>query len=187
MRKYILMISAIFLCLILPGSVRAAQSEIGTTVPTTHSVSIEAEHASALYLQGTKGESDTYTVPRFSEPEFRLSVEDGYQMGRILLNGTDVTAQVKDGVLKLSEVYEDQVITIETKEIVSGEVTVDTGSSVKSQPKAENTKSPDQPQTTGTALSAKTSDSARTGIAVLLLGCGIIMLLGAYRKKHALK
>lgn len=62
-----------------------------------------------------------YSVLRFSEPEFQIRAEDGWKISRVLLNGTDVTSQMKDGILKLGAVREDQVITIETTEIKTGQ------------------------------------------------------------------
>lgn len=79
---------------------------IQTTVPTEHSITIEAEHASALYLEGTRGESDAYVVPRFSEPSFQLSVEKGWTLERVLLNDQDVTNQITQGILKYLPPYQ---------------------------------------------------------------------------------
>lgn len=118
MKKYIALLAAVCSFLLLPLSVLASQNQsgtIGTTVPTEHTVTIEADHAFALYTEGSKGQSAAYLVPRFSEPEFELSVEDGYFITRVLVNGQDVTTQVTDGILKLSSVNKDQTITIETQ------------------------------------------------------------------------
>ena len=120
MRKIITFLSVMILWILLPAGAMALSRETGTirtTVPTEHSVSIEAQHASALYLEGTKGESDAYVVPRFSEPSFQLSVEKGWMLERVLLNDQDVTNQVTQGVLKLPSVCGDQVIILETKSI----------------------------------------------------------------------
>ena len=56
--------------------------------------------------------SNAYEVPRFSNPELVITAEDGYRIKRILLNGIDVTAQLTDGALTLTNVYENQVIQI---------------------------------------------------------------------------
>lgn len=117
MKKFIAMFTAVLSLLLLSVPVTAAQGQngnIGTTVPTEHSVSIEAEHAFALYTEGSKGQSAAYLVPRFSEPQFTLQAEDGYRITRVLVNDRDVTAQVTDGVLKLSSVKADVTITIVT-------------------------------------------------------------------------
>lgn len=118
MKKFIAMFTAVLSFLLLSVPVTAAQGQngnIGTTVPTEHSVSIEAEHAFALYTEGSKGQSAAYLVPRFSEPQFTLQAEDGYRITRVLVNDRDVTAQVTDGVLKLSSVKADVTITIVTE------------------------------------------------------------------------
>lgn len=118
MKKFIAMFTAVLSLLLLSVPVTAAQGQngnIGTTVPTEYSVSIEAEHAFALYTEGSKGQSAAYLVPRFSEPQFTLQAEDGYRITRVLVNDRDVTAQVTDGVLKLSSVKADVTITIVTE------------------------------------------------------------------------
>ena len=117
MKKYLAVFITILICLHLPMQIRASQSEIGTTVPETHTVSIEAEHASAQYMEGDKGISDAYPVPRFSKPEFKITAKNGYEIKRVLLNGNDVTKNVEKGILKLSEVCENQVIRIETEAV----------------------------------------------------------------------
>ena len=117
MKKYLAVLITILICLHLPMQIRASQSEIGTTVPETHTVSIEAEHASAQYMEGDKGISDAYPVPRFSKPEFKITAKNGYEIKRVLLNGNDVTKNVEKGILKLSEVCENRVIRIETEAV----------------------------------------------------------------------
>lgn len=129
MKKILTVLIAITICLLVPIHTPASQSEGETTdstthtvviqaiVPTTHTVAIEAEHASALYVEGDKGLSDAYPVPRFSNPQFKFTAEEGYIIKRVLLNGTDVTKEIDNGILKLSEVCENQIIKIETEAI----------------------------------------------------------------------
>ena len=88
MKKFIAMFTAVLSLLLLSVPVTAAQGQngnIGTTVPTEHSVSIEAEHAFALYTEGSKGQSAAYLVPRFSEPHrpgHRWSVKAVFRKSR---------------------------------------------------------------------------------------------------------
>ena len=116
MKKYLSVLLAIWIFLFAPIHTYASQSEIETTVPTTHTIAIEAEHAQALYVEGDKGLSNAYPVPRFSNPQFKITVEDGYLIKRVLLNGTDVTKEIENDILTLSKVCENQVITIETED-----------------------------------------------------------------------
>ena len=90
---------------------------IDTMIPATNTVVIDAEHASAQYVEGNKGLSDSYPVPRFSNPQFRFTAEDGYLIKKVLLNGTDVTKEIKNDILKISGVCENQIIRIETEAI----------------------------------------------------------------------
>lgn len=149
MKKYIALLAAVCSFLLLPLSVLASQNQsgtIGTTVPTEHTVTIEADHAFALYTEGSKGQSAAYLVPRFSEPEFELSVEDGYSITRVLVNGQDVTTQVTDGILKLSSVNKDQTITIETKKNTEQPEKPEDPKDTEQPEKPKDTEQPDKPQ-----------------------------------------
>ena len=179
MKKIRTILLTVCICLLLPVTASATQSEIGATVPDYHSVAIEAEHASALYVQGSKGESMAYSVLRFSEPEFQIRSEDGWKISRVLLNGTDVTSQMKDGILKLAAVREDQVITIETTEIKTGQgggtKQENTGVQPAGNGKADS--SGDENKTViGMLVAAVTGDRCVTGIAALVLGGGVLLL-----------
>lgn len=149
MKKYIALLAAVCSFLLLPLSVLASQNQsgtIGTTVPTEHTVTIEADHAFALYTEGSKGQSAAYLVPRFSEPEFELSVEDGYFITRVLVNGQDVTTQVTDGILKLSSVNKDQTITIETQKNTEQPEKPEDPKDTEQPEKPKDTEQPDKPQ-----------------------------------------
>lgn len=149
MKKYIALLAAVCSFLLLPLSVPASQNQsgtIGTTVPTEHTVTIEADHAFALYTEGSKGQSAAYLVPRFSEPEFELSVEDGYSITRVLVNGQDVTTQVTDGILKLSSVNKDQTITIETQKNTEQPEKPEDPKDTEQPEKPKDTEQPDKPQ-----------------------------------------
>ena len=157
MKKYLAVFIMILICLHLPMQIRASQSEIGTTVPETHTVSIEAEHASAQYMEGDKGISDAYPVPRFSKPEFKITAKDGYEIKRVLLNDNDVTKNVEKGILKLSEVCENQVIRIETEAVAPED--------------AEYTETTEYTETAGTAIT-NAADITGTGKAKYRQKCG---------------
>lgn len=205
MKKFIAMFTAVLSLLLLSVPVTAAQGQngnIGTTVPTEHSVSIEAEHAFALYTEGSKGQSAAYLVPRFSEPQFTLQAEDGYRIARVLVNDRDVTAQVTDGVLKLSSVKADVTITIvteaDTKEPERPGDTEQPGKPGNSRPdssdSANHTPKPDSAadNTSGSAEnssvenSADTSDLSSVLPGVLLAASGVCLLFagaGALKKR----
>lgn len=205
MKKFIAMFTAVLSLLLLSVPVTAAQGQngnIGTTVPTEHSVSIEAEHAFALYTEGSKGQSAAYLVPRFSEPQFTLQAEDGYRITRVLVNDRDVTAQVADGVLKLSSVKADVTITIVTEEDTKeperpgdteqpgkpGNSRPDSSDSANHTPKpdsaADNTSS--SAENSSVENSADTSDLNSVLPGVLLAAAGVCLLFagaGALKKR----
>lgn len=205
MKKFIAMFTAVLSLLLLSVPVTAAQGQngnIGTTVPTEHSVSIEAEHAFALYTEGSKGQSAAYLVPRFSEPQFTLQAEEGYRITRVLVNDRDVTAQVTDGVLKLSSVKADVTITIvteaDTKEPERPGDTEQPGKPGNSRPdssdSANHTPKPDSAadntsssaENSSVENSADTSDLNSVLPGVLLAASGVCLLFagaGALKKR----
>ena len=127
MKKAAIILMGICLCLSIPVAAEAAQtgtssvtqqSTINTTVPDTHMVTIRSEHAQVSY-QHEEGDDEetqetvTYAVERFSSPQFQIQPKKGWKITAVLVNGEDVTDQLKDGMLTLPEVYEDQQIVVE--------------------------------------------------------------------------
>lgn len=130
MKKAAIILMGICLCLSIPVAAEAAQTgtssvtqqrTINTTVPDTHMVTIRSEHAQVSY-QHEEGDDEetqetvTYAVERFSSPQFQIQPKKGWKITAVLVNGEDVTDQLKDGMLTLPEVYEDQQIVVETEE-----------------------------------------------------------------------
>ena len=135
MKKAAIILMGICLCLSIPVAAEAAQtgtssvtqqSTINTTVPDTHMVTIRSEHAQVSY-QHEEGDDEetqetvTYAVERFSSPQFQIQPKKGWKITAVLVNGEDVTDQLKDGMLTLPEVYEDQQIVVETEESTEGD------------------------------------------------------------------
>lgn len=103
---------------------------ISTRVPDTHKITVIADHAEVFY-EGVSGEE--FTVGRLSEPRLLIRAETGKVIKSVVLNGEDVTEQLRDGYLTLAPVYEDKVITVTTADkpeapretyIVKGKVTL---------------------------------------------------------------
>lgn len=130
MKKAAIILMGICLCLSIPVAAEAAQtgtssvtqqSTINTTVPDTHMVTIRSEHAQVSY-QHEEGDDEetqetvTYAVERFSSPQFQIRPKKGWKITAVLVNGEDVTDQLKDGMLTLPEVYEDQLLVVETED-----------------------------------------------------------------------
>lgn len=84
---------------------------ISASVPDSHTVTVDAEHAQVFYnsVSGTE-----FTVDRLSEPRFLIRPENGWRVAKVTLNGENVTAQLMSGYLTLPAVYEDKTIAVET-------------------------------------------------------------------------
>ena len=114
---------------------------IRTVIPDTHQILIDAEHATVTCEEYEENDGDDFSVDRFAKPTLQIAVEDGWKLEKVLVNGTDLTAQMKNGSLTLPEVYEDQKITVLTTKITS-----DDGKQDPQKPSGDNTKQdPQQP------------------------------------------
>lgn len=84
---------------------------ISASVPDSHTVTVDAEHAQVFYnsVSGTE-----FTVDRLSEPRFLIRPENGWRVAKVTLNGENVTAQLMSGYLTLPAVYENKAIVVET-------------------------------------------------------------------------
>ena len=146
MKKAAIILMGICLCLSIPVAAEAAQtgtssvtqqSTINTTVPDTHMVTIRSEHAQVSY-QHEEGDDEetqetvTYAVERFSSPQFQIQPKKGWKITAVLVNGENVTDQLKDGMLTLPDVYEDQQIVVETEESAEDDKKDDENTGVKS-------------------------------------------------------
>lgn len=120
MKKYSFVFLTICICLLAPTKIWAAgsNSQIGTSVPTTHTIAFESEHASVEYIDSMQeGSSTAYPVPRFSEPCFQIQTDTCWNVEKVLLDEVDITSQMtEDGVLKLDRVSKDQTVTIVCQE-----------------------------------------------------------------------
>lgn len=180
------------------GSTSNSQSTISTTVPDSHNIRIEKSHADVA-IEGeedqAEGNMDNFVVDRFAKPKIQITPEKGWKITRILLNGEDVTNQLKDGYLTLEAVCEDLTLVIETAEDTSGGKTEDTDKD-KDSGKDQGTpgggngqdsgkKTPSGKNLLNKLKSAKTGDGTKIIIwAVLLTGAGASLYsLHMYRKR----
>lgn len=88
-------------------------TEISVTVPDSHTLTVEAEHAQ-VFLEGKAGEA--FTVERLAQPRLLIRPENGYRVTKVTLNGEDITEQVKNGYYTLEPVCEEKTLTVETVE-----------------------------------------------------------------------
>lgn len=86
---------------------------ISASVPNTHKITVSANGANVLF----NGEiQDSFTVERLSQPMLIIRAESGKAVKQVLLNGVDITSQIKGGYYTLEPVYEDKTLTIITED-----------------------------------------------------------------------
>ena len=117
-------LTALLLCFLLlcTCSVTAFSAEpeaeetntvISVTVPDSHKIAVTADSARVFY-EGVSGEE--FIVERLSEPRLLIRAESGKVIKSVMLNGEDVTAELRGGYLDLAPVYEDKDITVTTED-----------------------------------------------------------------------
>ena len=106
------LLSFFFLC---STHVTAFASDITITanVPGSHTITVDADGAE-VFCDGAAGSS--FTVERLSGPKLLIRAESGREITEILLNGENITKQIRGGYYTLEPVYEDQTITVMTDE-----------------------------------------------------------------------
>ena len=209
MKKAAIILMGICLCLSIPVAAEAAQtgtssvtqqSTINTTVPDTHMVTIRSEHAQVSYQHEESDDEETqetvtYAVERFSSPQFQIQPKKGWKITAVLVNGEDVTDPLKDGMLTLPEVYEDQLLVVETKPTdkkptdtknngISGSSKSGTKTDV-STGNSQGTKADLTGTTNGTAA-AKTADMQKnvTYFMAAIVSGAVLLILADNRRKR---
>ena len=91
----------------------AGDITITANVPGSHTITVDADGAE-VFCDGAAGSS--FTVERLSGPKLLIRAESGREITEILLNGENITKQIRGGYYTLEPVYEDQAITVMTDE-----------------------------------------------------------------------
>lgn len=110
-----LLLSVLLLCSISMAAFAEEPSNttITATVPDSHTITVSADGAD-VFCNGQSG--NQFTVDRLSEPELLIRAVSGKEITQILLNGEDITAQVKGGFYTLEPVYENMTLTVVTRD-----------------------------------------------------------------------
>lgn len=110
-------ITTLLLSMLLLGSMSmtalARETNITTTVPDSHRIEVKADGAE-VFCDGQSG--SRFTAERLSEPRLLIRAVSGRQITQVLLNGEDITGQIRGGYYTLEPVYEDKTLTVVTKE-----------------------------------------------------------------------
>lgn len=181
MKKKIAVLAGICMLVSVQGTVFAAdknspddlsdqtvQSVIRADVPDSHKITVKGEHVT-VSLEGGNQEENSILVERFSEPKLKFSPEKGWKIKKVLLGDTDVTSQVKDGIITLASVYEDLILTVETERIKDESGTkTDSKSNTKpntssSQKTNQNSKNNQTSTTNGTKTTANSGSATTVG------------------------
>lgn len=108
-------ITSLLLILLLLFSVNitafAQEVTIRTSVPDSHTLTVNAEKAQVMY-QGKAGTE--FEIERLSEPTLLIRPDDGYKVSKVTLNGEDITDKIIGGYYTLEPVFEEKTLVVET-------------------------------------------------------------------------
>ena len=107
-----LALTLLLCCMGLTVYAEDKSATISTTVPGTHTITVEGE--ADVFCNGKLGTG--FTVERLSQPKLLIRAVSGKEITQILLNDVDITGQVKGGYYTLEPIYEDKTLRIETKD-----------------------------------------------------------------------
>lgn len=114
MKKMMTLLLPLLLLCSISMTAFAEEATITATVPDSHTVTVTAEGAK-VFCNGQ--EDSRFTVDRLSEPTVLIRAESGKEITQVLLNSEDITSQIKGGYYTFDPVYEDQVLTVTTKDV----------------------------------------------------------------------
>lgn len=156
------------------------EATIGTEVPEKHDLKITVTGDVDVKVNGEDGKE--FTVDRLSEPVLEIKAKDGEQITKVVLNGEDVTDQLKDGKLKLPGIYEDSeyVLSAETENI-SDPSSKSESSSKKAETVSANSL---KPNASNANPATGVAGGVSLGTAVLLAAIGIARNKGSEDEKE---
>lgn len=115
--KKIIITALALICLCL-GSVNAfaADTEVFVDVPESHSINVTVGDGGVV-IEGQKIHSEKFiaTIEHNGSLSLILRPESGYVVDQVLLDGRDMSAELKGGVLTLNQVMEDSTLNVTYK------------------------------------------------------------------------
>ena len=120
--------------------------EITTTVPTTHTITVDRVDGAAVFFNGQSGTN--FTVDRFDQLQLLICPDSGRVLTRVLVNGEDVTALVQGGYYTLPAACEDLTLQVETTAAPQAASPASTPAPAESAARPAKTPAPAKPEAT---------------------------------------
>ena len=122
--------------------------KITTTVPTTHTITVDRVDGAAVFFNGQSGTN--FTVDRFDRLQLLICPDSGRVLTRVLVNGEDVTALVQGGYYTLPAACEDLTLQVETTAAPQAASPASTPAPAESAARPAKTPAPAKPEATPT-------------------------------------
>lgn len=113
-RKNIISLFLLLLAWVLPVTAAASTTTLSTSVPANVSLTVEIAGKGTVWVGNQKlAQTGTVFVPRHDQIQISLRPNQGYEVASVLLNGVNITSQMKNGNLTLKMNGADQTLAVE--------------------------------------------------------------------------
>lgn len=118
--RFVQAILLVLLLMLLPVSALAQETELTTTVPTSHTLHIELSGNGTVTIDGVSyTQSADVEIARHRAPTITLRAANGSIIQTVLWGDEDVTSAVKNGTWTAPEITEDVMLTVTFAESLS--------------------------------------------------------------------
>ena len=108
----IFLLAVIMICLFTPFTAFAQETVLKTTVPYKISLKIEIEGNGSVEVNGNKYSKTAEIIIEQNDTEFKIIPEKGNIIKSIAYNGTDITAELKNNILRLNNIEDNAVLKV---------------------------------------------------------------------------
>lgn len=156
--------------------------ELSVAIPEQHTVAMKTAGNGSVEVVDGNQDGSTAKVERHTSQSYKITSNEGYEIDKVIYNGEDVTAQVKDGIFTAPEISGDAVLEVMLREIPA--VTVTTEPEVKNE-STQSMKGSDSGKTVaGSGSSPKTGDSGVMNWLILLAAAVWIGMWSASKRRQ---
>ncbi|MDO5425534.1 MAG: hypothetical protein Q4F41_17620 [Eubacteriales bacterium] len=183
------------LLFLLPAATATAETtRLQTTVPSTHTLTLDCGPGGSLRLDGqTYTGTVTLTLPRFGDAVIELLPDAGYELSSCIADPADGTTQTET-TLTISGIYQDKTVTVRftnseepSESPTEPSETPTEPNSETSEPITEPSEAPTEPTTepsTSTpSATAQTGDPTPLTFWLLLFGASAFLLLFLFSRR----
>ena len=110
---YLLLLAVLTLCICTPVLAATGTTTLTTTVPSCFDLNVTIIGNGILEINGSKlTESGIVSIERNKEIIIKITPNDGYRLSSVMCDDADITNEVKDGYLTLTQLEHESSIIV---------------------------------------------------------------------------